>query len=90
MTREVGVGGDRDAVMSRMTGLLVKILRVRAEEVRLESRLTTDLRADSLDLATLAVEIEDEFQVKVSEPEVQMIQTVKEAIEFVCMRQQRG
>ena len=75
--------------MSRMTGLLVKILRVRAEEVRLDSRLAMDLRADSLDLATLAVEIEDEFQVKVSDPEVQMIQTVEEAIDFVCMRQER-
>lgn len=73
----------RDAVMDRIVRVLVKILKVRPEEIRPESRLTMDLRADSLDLAEIAVELEEAFQVKVSEGDVYRIATVGEAIDYV-------
>jgi acyl carrier protein len=73
----------RDAVMDRIVGVLVKILKVRPDQIRLESRLTMDLRADSLDLAEIAVELEEAFQVKVSEADVHRIATVGEAIDYV-------
>jgi acyl carrier protein len=77
--------GDRegDAVATRLVGVLVKILKVRPEDVRLESRLATDLRADSLDLAEIAAELEDAFQVKVAEAQIHTIATVAEAIDYV-------
>jgi acyl carrier protein len=74
---------DRDAIRTRLVGVLVKILKVRPEDVQLESRLTTDLRADSLDLAEIAAELEDEFQVKVEEADVHRIGTVAEAVDYV-------
>src|SRR5262245_43429796 len=77
-----------DAVATRLVRVLVKILKVRPEDVRLESSLTTDLRADSLDLAEIAAELEDEFQVKVEEAKVHMIATVGEAIAYVRSLQQ--
>jgi acyl carrier protein len=79
---------DGNAVTARLVGVLVKILKVRPEDVRLESRLTTDLRADSLDLAELAAELEDAFHVKVNEADVHSIGTVAEAIEYVRRLQQ--
>lgn len=77
--------GDRDGdvIATRLVGVLVKILKVRPEDVRLESRLATDLRADSLDLAEIAAELEDAFQVKVPEAGVHTIATVAEAIDYV-------
>lgn len=74
---------DRDAVATGIVRVLVKILKVRPEQIRLESRLAVDLRADSLDLAEIAAELEDEFHVKVEEAEVHMIATVGEAIDYV-------
>jgi acyl carrier protein len=74
---------DRDAVATGIVRVLVKILKVRPEQIRLESRLAVDLRADSLDLAEIAAELEDEFHVKVEEAEVHTIGTVGEAIDYV-------
>jgi len=74
---------DRDDVAARLARVLVKILKVRPEQIRPESRLAADLRADSLDLAEIAAELEDEFQVKVAEAEVHLIGTVAEAIDYV-------
>jgi len=74
---------DCDAVATGIVRVLVKILKVRPEQIRLESRLAVDLRADSLDLAEIAAELEDEFHVKVEEADVHMIATVGEAIDYV-------
>jgi acyl carrier protein len=79
---------DRNAIAAGMVRVLVKILKVRPEQIRLESSLTTDLRADSLDLAEIAAELEDEFHVKVAEEQVHMIATVGEAIDYVRRLQQ--
>jgi acyl carrier protein len=77
-----------DSLGTRMVGVLVKILKVRPEDIRLESRLTIDLRADSLDLAEIAAELEDVFHVKVKEADVYRIDTVGEAIDYVRRLQQ--
>jgi len=74
---------DRDAVATGIVRVLVKILKVRPEQIRSDSRLIIDLRADSLDLAEIAAELEDEFHVKVEEEQVHMIATVGEAIDYV-------
>jgi acyl carrier protein len=79
---------QEDAVARGLVRVLVKILKVRPEEIRPESSLTTDLRADSLDLAEIAAELEDEFNVKVSEAEVHTIGTVGDAIAYVRRLQQ--
>jgi acyl carrier protein len=72
-----------EAVMARLVGVLIKILKVRPEQIRPESRLTVDLRADSLDLAEIAAELEDAFGVKVSEADVYRIDTVAEALDYI-------
>jgi acyl carrier protein len=77
------------AVMARLVAVLVKILKVSPEQIRPESRLTIDLRADSLDLAEIAAELEDAFAVKVSEADVYRIETVAEAIDYVRRLQPR-
>jgi acyl carrier protein len=74
---------NREIITTRLVGVLVKILKVRPEQVQPESRLTLDLRADSLDLAELAAELEDEFQVKVEEADVYRISTVAEVVDYV-------
>lgn len=74
---------DRDAVAAGIVRVLVKILKVQPEQIRLESRLAVDLRADSLDLAEIAAELEDEFHIKVEEAQVHTIATVGEAIDYV-------
>lgn len=81
--RTTDEGEHDDAVMARLVGVLVKILKVRPEQIRPESRLVIDLRADSLDLAEIAAELEDAFQVKVAEADVYRIDTVAEAIAYV-------
>ncbi len=56
--------------------------------VRLESFLTDDLGADSLELVELVMELEEEYGVGISAEEWEKIETVEDAIRAI-MRQRR-
>jgi acyl carrier protein len=55
-------------------------------EVHASDRLVEDLGLDSLTLTTLAVELEDRFQILLSDDEATRIQTVGELTRMVCER----
>jgi acyl carrier protein len=56
--------------------------------VGLESSLTDDLGADSLELVELVMQLEEEFGVSISDDEAHQIQTVEDAIRAI-LRQRR-
>lgn len=43
-----------------------------------------DLNADSLDTVELVMEFEDEFETSIPDEEAEKIQTVGQAIEYIC------
>jgi acyl carrier protein len=57
-----------------------------AREIQPSDRLVDDLGLDSLTLTTLAVELEDRFQIILSDEEATRIQTVAELTRLVALR----
>lgn len=77
---------DRDQVMSIVRDHLVSELEVDASRISSETRFKEDLDADSLDLYELVMELEDRYGISVSEEEAAGIETVGDAVDFVCTR----
>jgi acyl carrier protein len=77
---------ERDEVLKLVRGHLVAELEVSPEKVALETRFREDLDADSLDLYELVMELEDRYGIRVSEEEAAEIETVGDAVDFVCAR----
>jgi len=77
---------DRDEVLKLVRDHLVTELEVAPEKVLPETRFREDLDADSLDLYELLMELEDRYGIRVSEEEAAEIETVNDAVEFVCAR----
>jgi acyl carrier protein len=77
---------DRDQVMKLVREHLSNELEVPAERIQLETRFRDDLDADSLDLYELVMELEDRYGIRVSEEEAAEIETVGDAVDFVCER----
>ena len=65
---------------------LVAELEVDPSKVSAETRCKEDLDADSLDLYELVMELEDRYEISVSEEEAAGIETVGDAVDFVCAR----
>lgn len=62
---------------------MVDTLRVDEEKIVLEASLADDLGIDSLDAVELAMALEEEFGIKLSDDELQAMKTVKDIVNSV-------
>ena len=63
--------------------ILVEQLGVSEDEVTMESTFENDLGADSLDLVEILMALEEEYGFEVSEDDVEGIDTVGKAVEYI-------
>lgn len=69
-------------VAERVVGCVKKVFGDFHEATR-ESNFIDDFGADSLDLVELAMEIEDEFDIEITDEEAEKIKTVGQAIKYI-------
>jgi acyl carrier protein len=79
-------GMSRDGVLAKVREHLSIELEVPLERIDETTRFREDLDADSLDLYELVMELEDTYEVSVSEEEAAKIETVGQAVDFVTQR----
>ena len=77
---------NRDEVMAKVREHLAAELEVDEGRIEDSTRFREDLDADSLDLYELVMELEDTYGIRVSEEEAAEIETVGQAVDFVCAR----
>ncbi|HAX02320.1 MAG: acyl carrier protein [Tenericutes bacterium GWC2_34_14] len=72
-----------NVIFERVKEMIVEELNVPAEKVTLGSRLAEDLGADSIDAVELIMNIEDEFNIQVSDEQAQGIKTVGDLVKYI-------
>ena len=70
-------------VFERVSKVIVDRLGVDESEVKLEASFRDDLGADSLDVVELVMELEDEFDMDISDENAKKIATVGDAISYI-------
>ncbi|MEH7234804.1 MULTISPECIES: acyl carrier protein [Bacillus] len=70
-------------VFERITKIVVDRLGVEESAVKLEASFKDDLGADSLDVVELVMELEDEFDMEISDDEAEKISTVGDAVNYI-------
>ena len=70
-------------VLERVTKVIVDRLGVDESEVKMEASFRDDLGADSLDVVELVMELEDEFDMEISDDEAEKIATVGDAVSYI-------
>ncbi|MDR4886530.1 MULTISPECIES: acyl carrier protein [Bacillaceae] len=70
-------------VFERITKIVVDRLGVEESAVTLEASFKDDLGADSLDVVELVMELEDEFDMEISDDEAEKISTVGDAVNYI-------
>jgi acyl carrier protein len=81
------MAASREEVFGRVKEVLVEQLGVDESEIVEAASFQEDLDADSLDLVELIMELEDSFDIKISDEDAQKIQTVGQAVEYVTAHQ---
>jgi len=67
----------------RVTKIIVDRLGVDEAKVAMESSFRDDLGADSLDVVELVMELEDEFDMEISDEDAEKIATVGDAVNYI-------
>jgi len=74
---------ERDAIVQRMSGVLVSELGLDESKISEEARFEEDLDVDSLGVVELLMALEDEFEVKIPDEDAESIMTVGQAVDLV-------
>ena len=70
-------------IFDRVKNIIVDRLGVEEGEVKLESSFKEDLGADSLDVVELVMELEDEFDMEISDEDAEKINTVADVVNYI-------
>jgi acyl carrier protein len=70
-------------VFVRITKIVVDRLGVEESEVKPEASFKEDLGADSLDVVELVMELEDEFDLEISDEDAEKIATVGDVVNYI-------
>jgi len=73
---------DED-VLTRVKKIVVDRLGVDEADVKLEALFKEDLDADSLDIVELVMELEDEFNLEISDEDAEKIQSVGDVVSYI-------
>jgi acyl carrier protein len=72
---------------TRVKNIIVDRLGVDEDKVTLDATFKDDLQADSLDVVELIMELEDEFDLEISDEEAEKISTVGDVVTYIEQHQ---
>lgn len=72
-----------ESVNDRVVEIVASQFNVGKEQVKPETSFVNDLGADSLDTVELVMELEEEFDITISDEDAQNITTVGQAIKYI-------
>lgn len=70
-------------MLERLIAIIAARLGLDVDDITLDSNITEDLGADSLNIVELAFDIENEFSVKATDEEIMGIKTVEDILDFL-------
>ncbi|MBV9659770.1 MAG: acyl carrier protein [Acidimicrobiales bacterium] len=77
---------DKEDAFDQFKQCAVEVLQVEPDKVTPGASFADDLDADSLDLVELVMALEEKFDIKVDESELEGVQTVAQAFELVTSK----
>ncbi len=74
---------EEPSIEERLREIIIKQFGEGENTATLETSFVNDLGADSLDVVELVMELEDEFDVSISDEDAEKMQTVGDAVKYI-------
>ena len=65
-------------------GMIAEQLKVKPEDIKPESRLIEDLKADSANIMVMIMDLEDTFGITVEDDQIMKLKTVGDVVEYIA------
>lgn len=73
-----------DEIAGKVIKLVAERMDVEESQITEDTHFVNDLQSDSLDMAELVIDLEEEFGISISDEDAQQIQTVGQAIAYIA------
>lgn len=70
-------------MFEEIKGKIAELLNVNADTITPQSNLITDLKADSMDIATLLFEVEEKYGIEIDEDDLESLKTVGDIVLYI-------
>ena len=70
-------------VFDKLKEIIMDQLDVEEDEVTMDANIQEDLDADSLDMVDLVMSVEEDFDLKIEDEDVEKIKTVGDIVSFI-------
>lgn len=70
-------------VFDEVKEILADQLDIKIDDITMESKLSDDLGADSLDAIDIVMTIEDQYSIEVPDETIEMMKTVEDIVSFI-------
>ncbi len=70
-------------ILSKVKKILSEQFSVDEDSITMETDISEDLGADSLDVVDLLMSLEDEFEIEIPDDDVEGIKTVGQLVEYI-------
>ncbi len=74
---------DKNQVFEKVKAVILDELDVAEAKVTMDAKLKEDLGADSIDAVQIIMALEDEFDIKLEDDNLEKISTVGDVVEFI-------
>ena len=71
------------STLEKVKKIIAEQLGVKDEEIKLESKFTDDLGADSLDTVELVMALEEEFGIEIPDEDAEKAKAVKDVVAYI-------
>ena len=78
---------EKEEIFNKVVDVLVEQLGIEKEKVKKESEIIADLGADSLDVVDVVQVLEEEFNVKVPNTDIEKLKTVEDITNYIADKQ---
>lgn len=73
-------------MFEKVRAIVASQMNVDEDQVTMETNLVEDLKADSLDVVELIMDLEQEFDLEIPDEDLPKVTTVKDIVEYIQAR----
>ena len=74
---------DRNEILAKIKDIVVEELGIAPEKVTEDARFIEDLGADSIGVMELVMKMEEEFDLKIPDEDIEKLRTVGDVIDYI-------
>lgn len=71
------------AILEELKEIITRHIRVKAEDIKLESSLNDDLDADSIEIAEVVMDIEEKYGFEFSDEDAEKIEKISDLVKHI-------